>query len=785
MGEAQKLIKEILAEAANLEVVQGLAQEYREKRRADLIKAVCHHFDFVNAKGDMQQSCCREALVSLEKAGKIELPPGEKRPRKTQKTRTLKGVVPEPQGVPATVQEVTGLELVQAREKNDILIWNTLMNAEHNRGAVIRGERVYYLIKSDYGYLGAMSFSSASIALKDRDNFIGWDSITRKRNLNHVVTMSRFLIRKSVKCENLASKVIGMALRRIENDFYLTTKHKVYIVETFVDDNEFHGTSYLATNWIEVGETVGRGRNDVNHKSKLTKKKIYLYIIEKRFRDILCTTYTDPYPALDPIEGLDIDEWAENEYSGCKFNKGSVKRLIEIATLMAKKPTKSFCKAAYGDRAKIAGYYRFIQNKSEKINHKTMIIGHKDQTIRRSKSQTRILAIEDGTTYNFSSHIKCDGLGRIGANQTNAKILGIYQHATIATTTDGMPLGILNLDIDTPIEREEDDDKKIPLEERKSYYWHKHFLELVKIKKLLPNTEIINVCDREAAIFDLFKLQKEKKSVHLLVRVKEKRKLIDGTELCDTVKNIEKIGEIEIDILRQSERPRYKGKEAKEAKAGRKAILSIRVKEVEISDTDKKRNSDDIRLTLIHAKEENPPQGVDCIEWFLFSTKKITTFEEAKECIKYYETRWIVEEWHRVIKTGLSAEYLENRSIERIGRVIAIKLVIAWRIMLMTYLGRDMSDLEPDIFFNEIEIDTLKIVATKEKLPLPVDLGKAVYIVAKLGGYQGGSSSLPPGHDALWTGYSELETMCYINSVKTEQIKKIVEENNLSDKGYI
>ena len=716
----------------------------------------------------------REALVSLEKAGKILLPPGEKKPRKKQKPRTLSEAVPDSKGVPTTVQEVTGLELVQVRDDNDFLIWNTLMKDEHSRGPSIRGARIYYLIKSDYGYLGAISFSSASISLKARDKFIGWNKEVRYRNLNHVLTMSRFLIRKSVKCENLASKVIGMSLKRIANDFFSEYKTKIYIIETFVDESEFAGTSYIATNWIEVGETVGRGRNDVKHEANLTKKKIYLYIIEKNFRDIFGTTYIDPYPALDPTEGLNIDEWAKNEFRGCKFNKASVNSLIKIAEIMARSPTKSFCKASYGNRAKIGAYYRLIQNKSKKINHKTMIDGHRNRTIRRAKSQTRILAIEDGTTYNFSSHIKCDGLGRIGANQTDAKIIGVYQHATIASTPGGMPLGILNIDIDTPIERtDEEDIKEIPLEERKSYYWHKHYLELVKIKKLLPNTEIINVCDREAAIFDLFKLQKEKKSVHLLVRVKEKRKLIDGTELCETVKNVEKIGEIEIDLLRQSERPRYKGKEAKQAKPARKAILSLRVKKVQISDTDKKRNSDDIELTLIHAKEENPPSGEDCIEWFLFSTKTISTFEEARECIKFYETRWVIEEWHRVIKTGLNAEYLQNQSIERIGRVLSIKLVIAWRIMLKTYLGRDMSELEPNIFFSEIEIDTLEIVATKEKLPRPTDLGKAVYIVAKLGGYQGNPSSLPPGHDALWTGYSELETMCYINAINKEKMKKM------------
>jgi hypothetical protein len=123
-----------------------------------------------------------------------------------------------------------------------------------------------YLIRSEQGWLGNLGFTSASaLQLKAGDQWIGWEAPTRQQPLHRVINLSRFLIRPSVRCPNLASRVLGLSLRRVAEDFELRYGYRPWLVESFVDQSRYRGTCYQATNWIEVGETQGRGRQDRGH----------------------------------------------------------------------------------------------------------------------------------------------------------------------------------------------------------------------------------------------------------------------------------------------------------------------------------------------------------------------------------------------------------------------------------------------------------------------------------------------------------------------------------------
>jgi hypothetical protein len=123
------------------------------------------------------------------------------------------------------------------------------------------------------------------LQLKDRDQWIGWDVQTRRQQLHRVINLSRFLIRPSVHCHNLASRVLGMSLHRIADDFELRYGYRPWLVESFVDQSRHTGTCYQATNWIEVGQTRGRGRQEKAHQQIETAKAIYLYRLESNFRN--------------------------------------------------------------------------------------------------------------------------------------------------------------------------------------------------------------------------------------------------------------------------------------------------------------------------------------------------------------------------------------------------------------------------------------------------------------------------------------------------------------------
>ena len=103
----------------------------------------------------------------------------------------------------------------------------------------------------------------------------------------------------------------------------------------------------------------------------------------------------------------------------------------------------------------------------------------------------------------------------------------------------------------------------------------------------------------------------------------------------------------------------------------------------------------------------------------MLTTREITTDEQAQECLRWYCLRWRIEDWHRVLKSGCRIETLQHKTAGRLKRAIAINLVIAWRIMLMTLLGRQFPELPANMMFSDLEIEVLQAYAKKTELASP------------------------------------------------------------------
>jgi hypothetical protein len=143
------------------------------------------------------------------------------------------------------------------------------------------------------------------------------------------------------------------------------------------------------------------------------------------------------------------------------------------------------------------------------------------------------------------------------------------------------------------------------------------------------------------------------------------------------------------------------------------------------------------------------------------TTIQIDTAEQAVHCVDWYCLRWRIEDFHRVLKSGCEIEELRNDTAERLKRAIAIYMVVAWRIMLMTLLGREVPNLPPDFLFTDIEIEVLGAYANSRRdLSPPKTLGEAVRLVARLGGHLGRKGDAAPGHQVIWIGHSQLRFMC-------------------------
>jgi hypothetical protein len=250
-------------------------------------------------------------------------------------------------------------------------------------------------------------------------------------------------------------------------------------------------------------------------------------------------------------------------------------------------------------------------------------------------------------------------------------------HSTIFVTDEGLPLGVLKAQCWAPeLKAESDtrDPKRVPVEEKpQTYTWILGMRDCEDMASRMPDTQIIQVMDREADIFELFdEWRSGPRHTVLLVRAEHNRVTVGGGRLFDAVKASEAKLALELHVDRQSARPKKSKQQARPARPGRKVELTVRYQRLDLRPPDQHRGKAPIAMSIIHLLEENPPEGVKAIEWFLLTTMEVRTPEQAEFLSRCYALRWRIEDWHRVLKSGCRVEDLRNETAERIKRAVAI-----------------------------------------------------------------------------------------------------------------
>ena len=715
----QNLIKRKLAQPQSITVVRQILEAYDRLPRSSIAQRVCERLELFNARGKPQRASCLKALRELERAGHFVLPTARRRPKRGS-PRRLDGAVEPPRGVPAQSGEVRGLELVPVETDAQVRIWNELMVREHPRGAgPLVGVQVRYLIGSQHGWLGGLGFGASALQLKDRDRWIGWDAEVRQKHLHRIIGLSRFLIRPMVHCRNLASHVLGMALRQLPGDVQARYGYRPWLVETFVETERYRGTCYRAANWIEVGQTQGRGRQDRENRWAETRKAIYLYPIEPDFRARLGVAFEPVHETLQISDGLEEPSWAEQEFGDAQLGDLRLsKRLVDSARIQAQVPGRAFSGAAQGDWPRVKGYYRMIDQPDDSaVTMAAVLAPHRNRTLARMRAVQTVLCIQDGTDLNYSSLAQCEGLGVIGTNQTGTNSRGLHLHSTLAATSEGVPLGVLSAQCWAPPPKSQEPSPPahtIALDEKKGFCWIKSLRDSNALAKEMAHTRQVCVMDREADFFELFDEPRHRR-VDLLVRAKHDR-CTGGSEskLFDTLRHSPVHSTLSIRVPRQSARPKLSKKKARPKRSPRSAQVALRYRQVDLLPPAYFKDKAPITLWAIHIREQSPPPNEKPIEWFLLTTCDITDDTQAQQCLRWYTLRWRIEDWHRVVKSGCRIEALAHQTAERLKRAIAINLVIAWRIMLMTLLGRACPQLPAEVLFSDLEVSVLHAYALKK-----------------------------------------------------------------------
>jgi hypothetical protein len=250
--------------------------------RTCLSRTFCEKTGWRKPDGGLKEMSCRVALLKMHRDGHITLPPPE-RPANNHRKHPKPTLFtdPEPEVVKNGGEDALTIERTTPGTS---ALWNEYIDRYHYLGYTpLTGAQMRYFVKSEDQVLALSGFGAAAWKCAPRDESIGWDSETRKKNLHLVVNNARFLILPWVQSKNLASRILSIFAKRIAHDWYARYHYEPVLLETFVEKERFRGTCYKASNWTCVGDTKGRGKLDVHNECKLPVKSVWLYPLRKDY----------------------------------------------------------------------------------------------------------------------------------------------------------------------------------------------------------------------------------------------------------------------------------------------------------------------------------------------------------------------------------------------------------------------------------------------------------------------------------------------------------------------
>jgi hypothetical protein len=464
--------------------------------------------------------------------------------------------------------------------------------------------------------------------------------------------------------------------------------------------------------------------------------------------------------------GWAADEFAEVSLGDKRLNA----RLITLCDSFSDAPESPISQAC-ADWAETKAAYRFFQN--EKVEVCEILAAHRCKTVKRARKHNTILAIQDTSYFIYTSHPKTEGLGRMSLKKGKkvAKIYsnGLLVHTCLAVTTQGLPLGLLDQKIFARKLRSEQartakgtkPHDLLPIEEKETYRW----LEtLINTKEALGDGQVITLCDREADLYDFFKLS-DRIGAPVLVRANANRIINRSSRWAET--NIVKLW----DHMRQQPETgtytmqipkRAKSKHSKTREA-RTATVTVRFGPFRLNPSRNYTNHNneqlpDVDMNAIYVLELNPPHGEDPVEWMLLTNLPVRSFDEAYEKVLWYCLRWRIEMYHKVLKSGFRVEACRLGHAQRLARYLTVMSIVAWRLFMITLIARTdpaipctklLADQEWRVLF-------LKVNRNKKLPKKTPTVGEVVIWVARLGGFLARKGDGPPGTITLWRGWKRL-----------------------------
>lgn len=257
--------------------------------RRTLSKKLCEAWQWKQANGALCDMVCRGLLLMLHRAREIELPPVRYiPPNPLAKRQPPSPLLVDSTPIRASLRQLQSIDIQQVRRTPEEALFNSLLEQYHYLGYEQPvGEHLKYVAWAQARPIACLAWSSAPRHLGSRDRFLGWSAEARRRNLRFLAYNTRFLILPWVEVPHMASHLLARVTKRLSSDWEHLYHHPIFFVETFVDPERFRGTCYRAANWLLLGRTTGRGKDDQTNRINRSIKQVLGYPLTPHFRELL------------------------------------------------------------------------------------------------------------------------------------------------------------------------------------------------------------------------------------------------------------------------------------------------------------------------------------------------------------------------------------------------------------------------------------------------------------------------------------------------------------------
>ncbi len=273
-----------------IDEINEIIAAHPDKSRWFLSWEICRRWGWTQANGVLKDMVCRGLLLRLASAGLVELPACRRETpyRLAHRKKPIRVEIDETP-LQASLGDLKPVELIQVRRTSWEDLYRGLVEQYHYLGySRPVGEHLEYLVWARGRVVACLGWCSAPRHIGCRDRYLGWTKEQRVRNLCQLIINTRFLILPWVRVPHLASHLLGLMARRISSDWQKVYHHEVVWLETFVDPAlGFEGTCYKAANWIYLGQTTGRGKNDHTNRVNRSLKLVFGYSLRSDFREVL------------------------------------------------------------------------------------------------------------------------------------------------------------------------------------------------------------------------------------------------------------------------------------------------------------------------------------------------------------------------------------------------------------------------------------------------------------------------------------------------------------------